>query len=169
MLRLLDTLCLLLGPLASAWDQEFGSDDELENTHAPQDRSPDGADASVVRACEDVVQAVSPDRVHDARGSAAGELPLVQGVLVGGRPEEAVRAVAVVEKAEIDGEVTDATRNVASATPEVAAPADPVLYVRRGAGRGARYYVAGPDATGTRYRRQVVGGRRRFTPVEASR
>jgi hypothetical protein len=56
---------------------------------------------------------------------------------------------------------------VASATPEVA-HAEP-LYVRRGAGRGARYDVATPDAEGQRYRRQVVGGRRRFTPVEAMR
>lgn len=64
-----------------------------------------------------------------------------------------------------------ATFGVAPVTPDVAAPvttAEP-LYVRRGTGRGARYDVAGPDATGQRYRREVVGKRRRFTPVEARR
>ena len=43
------------------------------------------------------------------------------------------------------------------------------LYVRRGTGRGARYDVAGPDASGQRYRRQVAGRRTTYTPVEARR
>lgn len=47
-------------------------------------------------------------------------------------------------------------------------PAEP-LYVRRGAGRGCRYDVAGPGVVGQRYRMLVKGGKRRFTPVEADR
>ena len=48
------------------------------------------------------------------------------------------------------------------------APAEP-LYVRRGQGRGARYDVAPPDASGQRYRLLTVGKRKKWTPVETDR
>ncbi len=40
-----------------------------------------------------------------------------------------------------------------------------VLFTRRGAGKGTRYDVAHPDATGPRFRKLVKNGRTKFVPA----
>ncbi len=63
--------------------------------------------------------------------------------------------------------VTVAPAEEVPAVSDAGIPASPpeTLYVRRGEGRGARYLVAGVDATGTRYRRLVRGKKSKFEPV----
>ena len=132
MLRLLDTLAVLLAPITAAWDQEFGGPPAAQSEPPADDRPADGP-----MLVYGLPAACAPDVTETpAETPAAGEKPC--------EPSPAAR----------DRDVT--------------APAE-TLYVRRGTGRGARYDLAGPGDPGTRYRREVVGGRRRFTPVEAGR
>lgn len=144
MLRLLNPLRLLLAPLAAAWDQEFGG-----RSIAPQQPAEPPAPQPRPTPLPEPEPQPATSPTAESEFSAAGpELSATEQ-----QPE------------------CDATRGPASATPDVAAPVTPAepLYVRRGAGRGARYDVASPDAEGQRYRRQVKGRRTEYTPVEAGR
>lgn len=78
-----------------------------------------------------------------------------------------VPAEAEFSASEPERSATGPVRGVTKMVDE-RSPAEP-LFVRRGAGRGARYDVAPPDATGQRYRVVVRGGRRKFICLEADR
>ena len=138
---MIEAFAVLLRPLFAAWDQEFGGRASATPHHPlPASEPP------------------APVEVPTEPEPAEVPAPVVEPVVEPVPPAEAPAAELV----------TTPTENREANDTPTEAPAEP-LYVRRGAGRGARYDVAPPDASGQRFRLLVVGKRKRFTPVEARR
>lgn len=144
---MIEAFAVLLRPLFAAWDQEFGGR-PTATPHHPLPASQPPAP---------VVVPTAPEPAETTDDEPATE-PVAEPT-----PEPTPSVDAPT--AEL---VTTPTENRSANDPPTEATAEP-LYVRRGAGRGARYDVAPPDASGQRFRLLVVGKRKRFTPVEARR
>lgn len=149
---MLNVFLIVLRPVLDAWDQEFGGRRQPGPAPLPCDpvEPPPSGDPLVVRSRDKEEPASEP------------EVPVSEPVVVVEKPrvEEVVTA--------LESQDAPPVQTLETGDLEEAAPAEP-LYVRRGSGRGARYDVARPDASGERYRRRVVGGKAKYEPVRDQR
>jgi hypothetical protein len=183
MLRLLDTLALILAPLSAAWDQEFGGRTRPTPAPTPEPAPTPDTPERDTPAPLPAVSVPTP-----APAPEPEEVPLAVPVVIFARISVEVAAhapadadgVRLQERAEVSAQhpARDAgadalvqgvqvpdVRNAGSEEAaahrlprgEVTTP-EP-LYVRRGEGRGARYAVADPGEAGERWRRRMRGAR----------